>query len=135
MLSILEPQRFRSLLRRCTVTAIILGVVGTAVALFLDSPLGALGIALGVGLGFLNVRSIDRQVSRADVDPEASRRSLRRMMGSRSALRLAVLTIIAIGLVLVVAPLGIGVVVGLVLFQLAFVSSVVRALVAQDGAP
>ena len=39
----------------------------------------------------------------------------------------------AVGFVVIDAPLGIGIVVGLVLFQLAFIVNVIRAMLAQGG--
>ncbi len=133
VLGALEPDVFRSLLRRLTVSAVILGAGGFLVAILVAPPYAAGGVALGVAIGFLNVRSIDRQVSRVDVDPDASRKALRRMVGSRTILRLAVITAVVLVLVVVEPPLGIGIVVGLVLFQLAFVGNVVRAMLAQGG--
>jgi cell division protein FtsW (lipid II flippase) len=115
VLGALEPDVFKSLLRRLTVSAIVLGVVS-------------------VVSGFANVRAIDRQVSRTDLDPEASRKALRRMLGSRTLLRLAVITAVVLVLVVVEPPLGIGIVAGLVIFQLAFVGNVIGAMLAQGGA-
>ena len=88
VLGALEPDVFRSLLRRLTVSAVILGAGGFVVALLVASPLAAVGLVLGVAAGFLNVRAIDRQVSRTDLDPELSRKAMRRMLGSRTILRL-----------------------------------------------
>jgi hypothetical protein len=128
-----EPSAFRSMLIRLTITAAVLGVAGAVVALFLGSPFGALGVTLGVTIGFLNVRSIDRQISRTDVDLEASSKALRRMVGSRTLLRLGAITAVVLAIVVIEAPLGIGIVVGLVIFQFAFVGNVIRALTAQGG--
>jgi hypothetical protein len=133
LIGAVEPSAFRSMLIRITITAAVLGVAGVVVALCLGSPFGALGVTLGVTIGFLNVRSIDRQVSRTDVDPEASSKSLRRMVGSRTLLRLGAITAVVLAFVVIEAPLGIGIVVGLVIFQLAFVGNVIRAITAQGG--
>jgi dipeptide/tripeptide permease len=133
VLGALEPDVFKSLLRRLTVSAIILGTGGVIVTLLLGAPLAAVGLAIGVAIGFLNFRSIDRQVSRTDIDPEASRKTVRRMIGSRSMLRLAIITAVALATVVIEAPLGIGIVVGLVIFQLAFVGNFIRAMLAQGG--
>jgi hypothetical protein len=129
----LESTQFRALLRRMTVTAAALGAVGVAVALSLGAPLAAVGIVLGVAIGFWNVRAIDRQVSRSDVDPETSTKVLRRAVGTRSLARLGAITVVVIAVVMIEAPLGIGIVVGLVIFQLAFVGNVIRAMSAQGG--
>lgn len=129
----LDPAILRSLLRRLTVTAVAMGVVGVLVAIALGTEFGALGIALGVGVGFLNVRSIDRQVSSTKVDGEASHKAIRKAVGSRSLLRLGAITVVAVALVVVEPPLGIGIVVGLVIFQLAFVGNVIGAVLARGG--
>jgi len=133
VLGSLEPGSLRSVLRRLTLTAVCFGAAGVIVALALSAPWVAVGIVIGVGLGFLNLRSVDRQVSRVDVDPETSTKVLRRMIGSRSIGRLALITAVVLALVVIYAPLGIGIVVGLVIFQLAFVLNVIRAMLAQGG--
>jgi len=133
LMGAVEPSAFRSMLRRLTITAAVLGVAGVVVALSLGSPLGALGVTLGVTIGFLNVRSIDRLVSHTDVDPETSSKALRRMVGSRTLLRLGAITAVVLVVVVIEAPLGIGIVVGLVIFQLAFVGNVIRTMRAQGG--
>lgn len=133
VLGALEPGALKSLLRRLTITAVALGVAGVVIALVLGAPWVGVGIALGVIAGFFNLRSVDKQVARVDVDPEASSKALRRMVGSRSMARLAVITVLVVVLLLIYAPLGIGIVVGLVIFQLAFVVNVIRAMLAQGG--
>ena len=60
---------------------------------------------------------------------ETDRKVLRRAMGTKSVTRLGVITVIAVGLLLINGPLGIGAVVGLVIFQLVFVVNVGRVLV------
>ena len=50
-------------------------------------------------------------------------------MGTKSVTRLAVITAICIGLLFLNGPLGIGSVIGLVIFQILFVVNVGRVLV------
>jgi hypothetical protein len=133
MLGALEPGALKALLRRLTISAVVLGVGGVVVAMLMGAPWIAVGVGLGVAVGFFNLRSVDRQVSRVDVDPEVTTKVLRRMVGSRSMVRLAGITVLVLALVVIYAPLGIGIVVGLVLFQLAFVFNVIRAMLAQGG--
>ena len=128
----LEPGALRSLMRRLTVSACLLGAGGVLVALAFSQPFVAVGIAIGVVLGFFNLRAVDRQVSHTEVDPDAPTKVLRRRVGSRSVARLAIITAIVLGIVVIYAPLGIGIVVGLVLFQLAFVFNVIQ-VVAKGG--
>jgi ATP synthase I chain len=132
-LGALEPGVLKTMLRRLTVSAIALGAAGVCVALLLAPPLSGVGVALGVAIGFLNVRALDRQISRTELDADESTKALRRAIGSRTIVRLAVVTTIALVLVVVEPPLGIGIVVGLVLFQLAFVGNVAGAMLAQGG--
>lgn len=129
----LEPGELRSLLRRLSVTAGAAGAAGIVVALLLGSPWGAIGVAAGVGLAFLNVRAVDRQVARTHVGTDTSSKAVRRAVGSRSVLRLGAITAVAVALLLIEAPLGIGIVVGLVIFQLCFVGNVIGAVLARGG--
>jgi hypothetical protein len=133
LLGSLEPDVFRSFLRRLTLCAVALGAAGFVVALLLGSPLGALGVGIGVATGFWNVRAVDKMVSRTDIDPSASRKATRRMFGSRTMVRLSAITALEIVAVVIEAPLGIGIVVGLVIFQLSFVGNVIGAMLAQGG--
>ena len=52
-------------------------------------------------------------------------------MGTKSVTRLAVITVIAIGLLFLNGALGIGTVIGLVIFQLFFVLNVGRVVMSQ----
>jgi hypothetical protein len=130
---VLEPAMLPAFLRRLTVCAVVLGAVGFVVALLFGSPLGAVGIILGVAVGFLNIRAVDRQVSSTDVDADATRKAVRKAVGSRSLFRLGAITVVAVALVVIEPPLGIGIVVGLVVFQLAFVGNVIGAALARGG--
>ena len=133
ILGALEPGALRTMLRRLTIGACLMGGGGVLVALALGQPWVAVGIVLGVAGGFLNLRMVDRQVSNASVDPEAPTKQLRRNVGSRTMARLAIITAVVIGVLVIYAPLGIGIVVGLVLFQLAFVFNVIQVMVAKGG--
>ena len=133
VLGALEPGVLRTLLRRVTWSACLLGAGGVTVALLLSQPWIAVGLAVGVAGGFVNLRFVDRQASNADVADGRTDKAVRRMIGSRTLLRLVVITAIVLALVVIYAPLGIGIVVGLVLFQLAFVFNVIRAMLAQGG--
>ena len=49
------------LLRRTTLSAIMVGAVGFLVAIFVAPPLGALGLVLGMGLAIMNFRQLARR--------------------------------------------------------------------------
>jgi fatty acid desaturase len=135
-LSVLEnlpPDTLPRLLRRTTLSAIVVGVVGFLVALFVAPALAALGVVLGVGLAILNLRFLDRQASRVELRGEQSTKAVRRQLGGRTTARLAVVTVVILGLVWLDAPLGIGIVAGLVLYQIVFVMNVMRVVASQGG--
>jgi len=107
--------------------------VGFVVALFVAPPLAALGIVIGVGLAIVNLRFLDRQAARVELQGEQSTKAVRRQLGGRTMGRLAVVTVVVLGLVWLDAPLGIGIVAGLVLYQIVFVFNVMRVVANQGG--
>ncbi len=116
------------MLRRIMLSALIMGVGGIVVALLLSSPWAALGIALGVAVAVINLRFLGSGVASIDTEQEVSEKSVKRILGMKTATRLLIITVVAIGLVIVEPPLGIGMVVGLVIFQIAFVLNVGRTI-------
>ena len=107
--------------------------MGFVVALFVAPPLAALGIVIGVGLAIVNLRFLDRQAARVELQGEQSTKAVRRQLGGRTMGRLAVVTVVVLGLVWLDAPLGIGIVAGLVLYQIVFVFNVMRVVANQGG--
>jgi hypothetical protein len=130
-LSDLEGTALAKVLRRTVVSALIVGGAAIIVALFLDAPLAAVGLVVGLGLAILNLRFLDSGVAKVQTGGQTSRKVLRRALGTRSVTRLAIITVIAVGLLLLNGPLGIGTVIGLVIFQILFVVNVGRVLVGQ----
>ncbi|CAN5857548.1 hypothetical protein BH18ACT7_BH18ACT7_10240 [soil metagenome] len=109
------PQVADSTFRRAVIVACIVG----AVALVVSLPLGYLAAAafgcLGLGLGMLNSRLVQLSVVRfARME---SSRPKRQFVGS-VVMRLALITVLALALALLFRPEGIGVIVGLSVFQL-----------------
>lgn len=101
-------------LRRSVIVSAVLGIaaiVGTSIA---GHPLmGAFGL-VGLGLGALNNRMLQRSVIRYATSEQMGKKQFRRgVMG-----RLGVVTLIAIGFGLLVRPDGLAVFVGLAVFQL-----------------
>jgi len=129
----LPPDTLPRLLRRTTLSAIVVGLVGFLVALFVAPALAALGVVLGVGLAIVNLRFLDRQASRVELRGEQSTKAVRRQLGGRTTARLAVVTVVILALVWLDAPLGIGIVAGLVLYQIVFVMNVMRVVASQGG--
>lgn len=127
-LSDLEGSALAKVLRRTVISAIIVGIGAIIIALLLSQPWGALGIFIGLGLAILNLRFLDAGVAKVQTKGETDRKVLRRAMGTKSVTRLAVITAICIGLLFLNGPLGIGSVIGLVIFQILFVVNVGRVV-------
>ena len=133
MLDNLPANTLPQLLRRTTLSAIVVGAVGFVVAILVAPALSALGLVLGVGLAVLNLRYLDRQAAKVELKGEQSTKAVRRQLGGKTTGRLAVITLIVLALVWLDAPLGIGIVAGLVLYQIVFVLNVMRAVAGQGG--
>jgi ABC-type transport system involved in multi-copper enzyme maturation permease subunit len=121
------------LLRRTTLSAIAVGAVGFFVAIFISPPTAALGVAIGVALAIANFRQLVRQTGLVEIKGEQNTKVVRRQLGGRTAARLAALTVIALVMLWLNAPLGIGIVSGLVIYQIVFVFSVLRVVANQGG--
>ena len=128
-LSDLGGNALAKVLRRTIVSAIVVGAAAIVIALLLSVPWAALGLAIGLGMAVVNLRFLDAGVAKVQTKGETDRKVLRRAMGTKSVTRLAVITAICIGLLFLNGPLGIGSVIGLVIFQILFVVNVGRVLV------
>jgi hypothetical protein len=109
------------------------GLVGFVVAIFVAPPLAALGVALGVAGAILNLRFLDRQAAHVELRGEQSTKAVRRQLGGKTTARLVVVTVVVLGFVWLNAPFGIGIVSGLVLYQIVFVANVLRVVANQGG--
>jgi ABC-type transport system involved in multi-copper enzyme maturation permease subunit len=121
------------LLRRTTLSAIAVGAVGFFIAIFIAPPTAALGVAVGIALAIFNFRQLVRQTGLVEVKGEQNTKVVRRQLGGRTAARLAALTVIVLAMLWLNAPLGIGIVSGLVIYQIVFVFSVLRVVANQGG--
>jgi len=121
------------LLRRTTLSAIAVGAVGFLIAIFIAPPTAALGVAVGIALAIGNFRQLVRQTGLVEVKGEQNTKVVRRQLGGRTAARLAALTAIVLAMLWLNAPLGIGIVSGLVIYQIVFVFSVLRVVASQGG--
>ncbi|MGB8180114.1 MAG: hypothetical protein WCF63_08115 [Acidimicrobiales bacterium] len=133
MLENLPTNTLPRLLRRTTLSAIAVGAVGFLLAIFIAPPTAALGVAVGITLAIFNFRQLVRQTGLVEVKGEQNTKVVRRQLGGRTAARLAVLTAIVLVMLWLNAPLGIGIVSGLVIYQIVFVFSVLRVVANQGG--
>lgn len=103
--------------RRAIVPGIVLGVVALVVGVLIDELLGAVGFCIGIGLGMFNARmlrsSVQRRFETLVETPGAKTHFL-----SGGALRLGLLTLVTIAAVVLVRPLGFGMILGMVAFQI-----------------
>jgi hypothetical protein len=121
------------LLRRTTLSAVVVGAAGFLVAIFLAPAMGALGLVLGMGLAVLNFRQLARRSSQVEMQGEQNTKAVRRQLGSNTIVRLGALTAIVLVLLWLDTPLGVGIVSGLVLYQIVFVLNVFRVVANQGG--
>ena len=130
----LDASVLQRLLRRTVMLTLIVGGAGVIIAIVLGSALGAVGLVIGLSLAILNLRFLDAGVAKVESSGEGSSKVVKRMLRTKTAWRLAALTVIAIGALFLSTPLGMGIVVGLVVFQILFVIAVARIVFAQGGA-
>jgi hypothetical protein len=130
-LSDLEGSALAKVLRRTVVSSLIAGGGAIIVALFVAAPFAALGIVIGLGMALVNLRFLDAGVAKVQTKGETDHKVLRRALGTKTLTRLGLITLVAIGLLLLNGPLGIGSVIGLVIFQIFFVLNVGRVVVSQ----
>lgn len=133
MLENLPTDTLPRLLRRTTLSAVIAGALGFIVAIVLAPPLAALGVVLGVVMAIMNLRFLDGQAAKVELRGEQSTKAVRRQLGGRTTARLLLMTVVVLVAVFLNAPLGIGIVSGLVLYQLVFVANVMRVVTSQGG--
>ncbi len=133
MLENLPTDTLPRLLRRTTLSAVIAGALGFLVAIILAPPLAAMGVVIGVGMAIMNLRFLDGQASKVELRGEQSTKAVRRQLGGKTTARLLVMTVVVLVAVFLNAPLGIGIVSGLVLYQLVFVVNVMRVITSQGG--
>ncbi len=106
-------------MRRPFLMAAATGVLALVVSGLLGHILmGVFGV-VGLGLGLLNTRLVQRSVGKVTITENPSKKAL-----AFSALgRLAIITAIALGVGLFIRPDGIGIFLGLAVFQLIIIAS------------
>ncbi len=130
MLDDLPATTLPRLLRRTIWMALIVGTIGFFVAISFD-PLAGLGEALGIGMAIINLRFLDKQVARIEVQGEQTSKAIRRQLGGKTLGRLVLATLVVLGALFLSTPLGIGIVSGLVIYQMVFVANLFKIVVGQ----
>jgi hypothetical protein len=123
----LDALRLGRALRRTRVTAVALGVVALVVGGVVGEPYGGLGVVLGLVGGALNTRWVDGTVARLQA-LGVSQKAARRPLAAGSIVRLGAVTAIVVLLLVLVAPMGLGMLLGLALYQATFLASMLGAV-------
>lgn len=116
--------------RRTMIAALVVGVVGLAALLFFDQPWAALGLCIGLGMGMANFRLILRSVMKVGARAVANKR---RPLAMNTLSRLMLMTVVALVLVWVEPPLGLGIIGGVAVFQFLLLANVTRAMLKAAG--
>ena len=132
MLENLSPSTLPRLLRRTVLSALAVGAVGFIIGEMINA-LAGLGVVIGVGMAILNLRFLDKQVAKVEVKGEQSTKAVRRQLGGNTVSRLMIMTVVAIGALFLDTALGIGIVAGLVIYQIVFVINVFSVVAKQGG--
>jgi len=117
--------------RRTMLGALVAGVVGLVVLLFVNQTWAALGLCIGLALGMGNFRLVVRSVLKVGRRAEANKR---RPLAMNTLGRLMAMTAVALVLAWFVTPLGLGMVGGLALFQFLLLANVTRAMLKAGAA-
>jgi hypothetical protein len=111
--------------RRTMLGALVVGVLGLVVLLLFSQNWAALGLCIGIALGMGNFRLVVRSVVKVGRRTEGNKR---RPLAMNTLGRLMTMTVIALVLAWVEAPLGLGIIGGLALFQFLLLANVTRSM-------
>jgi hypothetical protein len=111
--------------RRTVIASIVAGLIGSVIAVLLGHPLFVPGLIIGLALAVANHRVFQASALRFTTTEGVLKR---KPFAGSVALRLGVCTAVAIGLLVLSAPLGWGVIAGLALFQAMMLLNAVIAL-------
>jgi hypothetical protein len=111
--------------------ALVLGVIGFLIATYVFNYLAGLGEAIGVSMAVLNLRFLDKQVANVEMKGEQTSKAVRRQLGGKTLRRLVLATVLVFGGLFLSTPLGLGIVAGLVLYQIVFVANLLKVVMGQ----
>jgi dipeptide/tripeptide permease len=123
------PQLTR-LARRTALSAVLIGIVAVVVSATVGYALTGVGVCIGLTMALANFRMISRATVKASASAQENKR---RPLVMNTLGRLGVITVIALGLVLVSRELGFGALVGLAILQFTLLANVTISLVRDPG--
>jgi hypothetical protein len=126
----LDLPEISRMLRRTVFAALGVGVVALVAVSLLGYPLAGLGVCVGLALGIINIRLVMSTAAKLNASGTTK---VKRPMAMNTLTRLALTTVVAIALVVVNLPLGMGVLGGVAVFYLLFVVNLVVTLLHQGA--
>jgi hypothetical protein len=121
---ITEPQLARAYKRTAIVSSLI-GLAGLAGLAADGYALAGLGLCIGMFVGVVNLRLVQTSVARVAASGHVKPR---RPLALHTFVRLAGLTAVAIGMLVFKAPVGVGMLVGMMIFQFTFLANLAKAV-------
>jgi hypothetical protein len=118
--------------KRTVATVLVIGVAALVACVSFDKPLLGLGACIGLGLGTLNFRMIGRSVARVS---DSGVENKRRPLAINTLGRLAIITVVTLGLMTVSHQLGFGILAGLAVFQVILIANVARSMAKSGPMP
>lgn len=115
-------------LRRSALAALGVGIVALTAAIALNHPFIGLGACVGLGLGLGNIRLVVAAVLKVN---ERQPANPKRVLASRTLVRLGATTVVIIGLVFASLQLGFGAAGGIAAFYFLLLVSLVRSILRQ----
>ncbi|MHB1710795.1 MAG: ATP synthase subunit I [Acidimicrobiales bacterium] len=111
--------------RRTVTTALVIGVAALVGCISFGKPMIGLGACVGLALGTLNFRMVGASVIKVGKREDENKR---RPLALNTMARLGIISVITIGLLLISFQLGLGVLVGLAVFQVVLLANVARSM-------
>jgi hypothetical protein len=111
--------------RRTISMVLVVGVAALVACVSFDKPLIGLGACTGLGLGTLNFRMVGNSVAKVSA---SGVKNSRRPLALNTFGRLAIITVITLGLMTFSHQLGFGILAGLAVFQIILIANVARSM-------
>jgi len=111
--------------RRTVSAALIVGIALLVGCVSFDVPLVGIGACIGVALGVFNFRMTGNSVARAAASDVVNKK---RPLALNTLGRLGIITVVTLGLLLVSHQLGLGILIGLAVFQVLLLVNVARSM-------
>lgn len=130
LLEQLDLPEISRMLRRTVFAALGVGVAALGILTVVGYPLAGVGACIGLGLGLVNIRLVMKTASRLNASGLAK---VKRPMAMNTLSRLGLTTAVTLVLVMLVLPLGMGVLGGIAVFYFLFLFSLLRTLLHQGA--